>query len=532
MLKTACGSLCYAAPEMLAGKWYVPSLCDIWSCGVVLFAMLCGYLPFEDESRAALCRKIIAADFSLPDFLSASARDIIRGMLTAEPKQRFDIIWLRNHEWLNLTKAGPPGKLEKEVDVDEAILEELEKLGFPSDYVTKCLRAHKHNHVTATYQMLLKKRSRLNNMTTLCQEYCDAPDANMPPGLLPVELEGLPTPQDSRRPSHKGYDTEDDVSPIPHDVSPRSPRTPRKVELSPGSSMCEPVGASSTPRKHREASLSSSTCVTPELRTPRRWDTSFESSPRRHRGSPSVNAPRADSPSPLYSSALMGSAAVRVRPVLEATTSHPLAASGPARVPSPPMTPRATTPRATPPTPTTLATAKGGQQQHPPACTVKSTLPAWVIRLAYKGVHPSRPSTSPSAQASPRRTAPTRACRPSCATGGIRTPATGSRGGGTSTVSGCRGGDGSHSRTDATHCRHGVKPTRSPVPPLQIPPRNCATKTGSPLSGRAPQAISPRSHTPCMGVASTTRTPFVRAPDVGPSASQSPCSRTVVLQSA
>jgi 5'-AMP-activated protein kinase catalytic alpha subunit len=47
-LKTACGSPCYAAPEMIAGNRYHGLKSDIWSCGVVLYAMLCGFLPFED----------------------------------------------------------------------------------------------------------------------------------------------------------------------------------------------------------------------------------------------------------------------------------------------------------------------------------------------------------------------------------------------------------------------------------------------------------------------------------------------------
>ena len=69
-LKTACGSLCYAAPEMISGKRYKGIQVDIWSCGVILFAMLCGYLPFEDENTSNLYKKIINADYKFPKFIS------------------------------------------------------------------------------------------------------------------------------------------------------------------------------------------------------------------------------------------------------------------------------------------------------------------------------------------------------------------------------------------------------------------------------------------------------------------------------
>ena len=52
LLKTACGSPCYAAPEMIAGKKYHGTNVDIWSCGVILFALICGYLPFEDPNTS------------------------------------------------------------------------------------------------------------------------------------------------------------------------------------------------------------------------------------------------------------------------------------------------------------------------------------------------------------------------------------------------------------------------------------------------------------------------------------------------
>ena len=60
MLKTACGSPCYAAPEMINGLQYYGSRVDVWSCGVILFAMVAGYLPFEDKSTAKLYQKILS----------------------------------------------------------------------------------------------------------------------------------------------------------------------------------------------------------------------------------------------------------------------------------------------------------------------------------------------------------------------------------------------------------------------------------------------------------------------------------------
>ena len=62
-LKTACGSPCYAAPEMIAGKRYQGLQVDIWSCGVILYALVCGYLPFEDPNTAKLYKKIMSGDF-------------------------------------------------------------------------------------------------------------------------------------------------------------------------------------------------------------------------------------------------------------------------------------------------------------------------------------------------------------------------------------------------------------------------------------------------------------------------------------
>ena len=82
LLRTACGSPCYAAPEMIAGRRYSGAKADIWSLGVCLFAMLCGYLPFEDPDTGALYKKILAGTYKVASFVSSEAQDLISAMLT------------------------------------------------------------------------------------------------------------------------------------------------------------------------------------------------------------------------------------------------------------------------------------------------------------------------------------------------------------------------------------------------------------------------------------------------------------------
>lgn len=91
MLKTACGSPCYAAPEMIAGQFYHGSQVDIWSCGVILFALICGYLPFEDPNTANLYKKILNGDFTIPKIASDDAKDMIRCILQTKPEIRYRV---------------------------------------------------------------------------------------------------------------------------------------------------------------------------------------------------------------------------------------------------------------------------------------------------------------------------------------------------------------------------------------------------------------------------------------------------------
>jgi 5'-AMP-activated protein kinase, catalytic alpha subunit len=78
MLKTACGSPCYAAPEMISGDKYNGEMVDIWSCGVILYALLCGFLPFEDPDTALLYKKILSGKYEIPpEYIKEDSADLL-----------------------------------------------------------------------------------------------------------------------------------------------------------------------------------------------------------------------------------------------------------------------------------------------------------------------------------------------------------------------------------------------------------------------------------------------------------------------
>lgn len=181
-LKTACGSPCYAAPEMIAGKRYLGSNVDIWSCGVILFAMICGYLPFEDPNTANLYKKILNGEYTIPKFVSPESRELITNILNTDPEKRFKISDIRKHAWFNQV---PITKIRggifiglSQIPINIRILELLVEYNFKKDYAVKCINANKHNHVTTSYYLLLKRYEQLGEISDKDFEYFDERKVN------------------------------------------------------------------------------------------------------------------------------------------------------------------------------------------------------------------------------------------------------------------------------------------------------------------------------------------------------------------
>ncbi|CAK9013029.1 Serine/threonine protein kinase OSK1 (OsK1) (SUCROSE NON-FERMENTING-1 related protein kinase 1A) (SNF1-related kinase 1A) (SnRK1A) [Durusdinium trenchii] len=190
LLKTACGSPCYAAPEMIAGKQYDGTKSDIWSLGVVLFALVCGFLPFEDDDTPTLYRKILHADYRCPSFVSRGAQDLLARILNTNPATRYTIEEVLAHPWMkrhlalsdksqnqssrsvqsqssrSVLVSSPEDASENVTDpssqlleLDERALKELEEIGIKRETVVQSMESEAHNSATASY-FLVSERIR------------------------------------------------------------------------------------------------------------------------------------------------------------------------------------------------------------------------------------------------------------------------------------------------------------------------------------------------------------------------------------
>lgn len=163
-LSTACGSPSYAAPEMILGETdYYGSRVDIWSCGVILYVMVCGFLPFEDNNVDKLYKKIIEGKYALPSFVSEPCKDLIRKIMNVDQEKRYTIAEIKMHPWYkSITPKINEGLLPTQIilPTDEEIMDDLIKRGYKIDEVRESIILNKNNHLTTSYYLLVKSKIR------------------------------------------------------------------------------------------------------------------------------------------------------------------------------------------------------------------------------------------------------------------------------------------------------------------------------------------------------------------------------------
>jgi 5'-AMP-activated protein kinase catalytic alpha subunit len=166
-LKTSCGSPNYASPEVVSGKAYSGPEVDVWSCGVVLYALLCGSLPFDDENVPNLFRKIKHGNFTLPGHLSSEAKDLIVQMLVVDPTRRITFSQIRKHSWFQkdlpeYLSGALRSPQDKDLGANPDIIQELQDLGINIEDVENL----KPEELVA-YQLLSDRASKQSSFTNL-----------------------------------------------------------------------------------------------------------------------------------------------------------------------------------------------------------------------------------------------------------------------------------------------------------------------------------------------------------------------------
>ncbi|XP_039797319.1 CBL-interacting protein kinase 3-like isoform X1 [Panicum virgatum] len=115
LLHTTCGTPNYVAPEVIDDKGYDGALADLWSCGVTLFVLLAGHLPFEDDNIASLYKKISGAQFTCPSWFSAGAKRLVTRILDPNPSTRITVPQVQKDPWFK--KGYKPSVFDEKCQV-------------------------------------------------------------------------------------------------------------------------------------------------------------------------------------------------------------------------------------------------------------------------------------------------------------------------------------------------------------------------------------------------------------------------------
>ncbi|WVQ91456.1 hypothetical protein IAS59_005254 [Cryptococcus gattii] len=253
MLETSCGSPHYASPEIVAGRAYHGSSSDIWSCGIILFALLTGRLPFDDDNIRSLLQKVKIGIFEMPDEIKDPARDLLRRMLEKDPERRITMPEILSHPFFVSRPPRPiPGRslispptldeVERPVnsvdEIDPDIMGNLKTLwsGVSDQEIVKALMCKDKTWEKTIYHLLIKYRNKhLENYNMEEEEYAEARERrqarkqsqsreNETVANTPVKRPQAPTPNKASRKAPPELPTP--TKPVSQARGPAGPRPP------------------------------------------------------------------------------------------------------------------------------------------------------------------------------------------------------------------------------------------------------------------------------------------------------------------
>lgn len=155
------------APEIVRRLEYEGKAVDMWSLGILLYALLCGCFPFRAKSYPDLYRRIARGTFLIPEELSSPVKDILRCLLNVDSTERLTSNASIKHGWLQMqyTSAADLNKMRRDTpilisdkpsdDIDEQVLQEMEKYGIPKDEIIRVILTKTHTAIATLYYLLL-----------------------------------------------------------------------------------------------------------------------------------------------------------------------------------------------------------------------------------------------------------------------------------------------------------------------------------------------------------------------------------------
>uniref|UniRef100_A0A8C2QAJ6 Si:ch211-255p10.4 n=1 Tax=Cyprinus carpio TaxID=7962 RepID=A0A8C2QAJ6_CYPCA len=173
MLETSCGSPHYACPEVIRGEKYDGRRADVWSCGVILFALLVGALPFDHDNLRQLLEKVKSGVFHMPRFIPPECQALLRGMIEVNPEKRVTLEAIQKHAWYQAGRNEPclelppprrvsMGRIMSLTELDPDVLDSMYSLGCFRDRVklAQDLQCEEDNQEKMIYYLLLDRKER------------------------------------------------------------------------------------------------------------------------------------------------------------------------------------------------------------------------------------------------------------------------------------------------------------------------------------------------------------------------------------
>ena len=168
---------------MISGRKYDGIMADIWSSGIVLYAMICGHLPFEDPDTKKLYKKIMLGKYEIPNYVSDAGKDLLSKILDINPRTRYNINDIKKHPWYSLITINEKDEDINNVTANSFVLSKIREYGIEPEVAKKYVEENKHNNITTTYYLLMQKmkkeiKNKFNSLSAIRKVFNGSFDAS------------------------------------------------------------------------------------------------------------------------------------------------------------------------------------------------------------------------------------------------------------------------------------------------------------------------------------------------------------------